>query len=111
MPCWPCRAGGWVVTVMSQLTGLPAVFVRKEAKAYGTRKTAEGISVAGRRVVGVEDVVTTAGALVKGCLSLREAGAMLDTVACAIDREEGGAANLASHGISLRPALRRKDLG
>lgn len=99
-----------IVTVMSQLTGLPAVFVRKEAKGYGTRKAAEGPSVAGRRVVGVEDVVTTGGALVNGCLALRADGALLDTVVCAIDREQGGSGNLAVEGIELRPALTRADL-
>ena len=99
-----------IVTVMSQITGLPAVFVRKEAKAYGTRKAAEGPSVTGRRVVGVEDVVTTGGALVNGCLALRADGAVLDTVVCAIDREQGGGSNLAAEGIELRSALKRADL-
>lgn len=99
-----------LVTMLSQLTGLPAVFVRKQAKEYGTRKTAEGGSVSGKRVVGIEDVVTTAGALKVGCLALREAGAVVDTVVCAIDREQGGAANLAEHGIELRAALSRADL-
>ncbi len=99
-----------IVTVMSQITGLPAVFVRKTAKFYGTQKVAEGGPVHGLRVVGVEDVVTTGGALVNGCLALRGAGAVLDTVVCALDREQGGEANLAAHAIALRPALRRTDL-
>lgn len=99
-----------IVTVMSQLTGLPSVFVRKAAKPYGTRKAAEGINVAGQRVVAVEDVVTTAGALVNGCLLLREAGAVVDTAVCAIDREQGGAERLAAEGVTLHPALRRGDL-
>jgi orotate phosphoribosyltransferase len=99
-----------LVTVMSQLTGLPAVFVRKEPKTYGTCKLAEGSDFAGRRVVGVEDVVTTAGALLNGCRGLRERGAVLDTVVCAIDREQGGAANLAAEGIVLRSALTRAEL-
>lgn len=99
-----------IVTVMSQLTGIPAVFVRKEAKTYGTCKVAEGGPVAGLRVVGVEDVVTTGGALIKGCLALRDVGADLDTVVCAIDREQGGSENLHEHGIRLKPALRREDL-
>ena len=64
--------------------------MRKEAKQYGTRKIAEGQPVDGARVVGVEDVVTTAGALVNGCIAPREAGANVDTVVCAIDREQGG---------------------
>jgi len=99
-----------IVTVMSQLTGLPCVFVRKEAKGYGTRKVAEGRDVAGLRVVGIEDVVTTGGALLNGCLALRMAGAALDTVVCAIDREQGGKGNLAAEGITLRAALTRQDL-
>jgi len=99
-----------IVTVMSQITGLPAVFVRKAPKEYGTRKAAEGVPVVGRRVVAVEDVVTTAGALVNGCLLLRQAGAVIDTAVCAIDREQGGAENLAAKEVRLRSALRRADL-
>lgn len=99
-----------LVAVMSQLAGLPAVFVRKEPKTYGTRKAAEGIAVAGQRVVAVEDVVTTAGALVNGCILLRESGAVVDTAVCAIDREQGGSESLAAVGVTLRPAMRRADL-
>lgn len=98
-----------LVTVLSQLTGLPAVFVRKEPKAYGTRKVAEGGPVTGLRVVAVEDVVTTGGALLNGCRALRADGALLDTVVCAIDREQGGA-NLAAEGLALLAALTRADL-
>jgi orotate phosphoribosyltransferase len=43
-----------VVTVLSQVAGLPAVFVRKRAKPYGTRKLVEGCPVAGRTVTVVE---------------------------------------------------------
>jgi len=86
------------------------VFVRKEAKMYGTCKVAEGGPVIGLRVVGVEDVVTAGGALISGCLALREVGADLDAVVCAIDREQGGAGNRHEHGIRLRSALRREDL-
>ena len=99
-----------IVTVMSQLTGLPAVFVRKEAKEYGTRKAVEGGTVDGLRVVAVEDVVTTAGALVKGCMELRRAGGVVDDAVCAIDREQGGSGNLAAAGITLRSAMSRTDL-
>jgi orotate phosphoribosyltransferase len=99
-----------LVTVLSQITGLPAVFVRKAPKEYGTRKAAEGVAVTGLRVVAVEDVVTTAGALVNGCLLLRDAGAVIDTAVCAIDREQGGAESLAAAGVGLRAALRRADL-
>lgn len=99
-----------LVTVLSQITGLPAVFVRKAAKDYGTRKVAEGGEVSGRHAVAIEDVVTTAGALVNGCLALRSAGARLEVAVCAIDREQGGRENLAKHDITLHAALTRSDL-
>jgi orotate phosphoribosyltransferase len=99
-----------IATVMSQLTGLPTVFVRKEAKPYGTCKAIEGGSVEGVRVVAIEDVVTTAGGLIKSCLELRRDGAVMDTVVCAIDREQGCTENLSAAGISLRAAFRLHEL-
>ena len=60
-----------VATALSLASGIPAAFVRKEAKAYGTAKLAEGAPVEGRRVVIVEDVVTTGGQV---ALSARAAG-------------------------------------
>lgn len=99
-----------LATVMSQLTGLPTVFVRKQAKEYGTNKAAEGGPVNGRRVVLVEDVVTTGGALLASCRQLRSIGAQVVTVVCAIDREQGGRENLAAEAVQLRAALTRRDL-
>jgi orotate phosphoribosyltransferase len=99
-----------IATVMSQLTGLPTAFVRKQAKEYGTGKAAEGSAVDGLRVVVIEDVVTTGGALLASCRQLRDAGAKVDSVVCAIDREQGGRKNLAAEGLQLRAALTRRDL-
>jgi hypothetical protein len=45
-----------LATALSLRTGLPAVFVRKKAKEYGTRQLAEGGAVSGRRLLVVEDV-------------------------------------------------------
>jgi orotate phosphoribosyltransferase len=99
-----------IAVVMSQLTGLPTVFVRKQAKEYGTAKVAEGGPVDGRRVVLVEDVVTTGGALSGSSRQLRAAGAEVGWAVCAIDREQGGRESLAAESIQLRPALTRHDL-
>lgn len=38
-------------------SGLPAVFVRKAAKEYGTCQAVEGMQTDGRKVVLVEDVI------------------------------------------------------
>jgi orotate phosphoribosyltransferase len=92
-----------LATVLSQVTGLPAGFVRKQAKPYGTRRLAEGFDVAGRRLVVVEDVVTSGGAVVDSCRALRSEGAEVAVAVCVIDREAGGPANLADVGVELRP--------
>src|SRR5918995_898051 len=95
--------GGPLATLLSQVTGLPAGFVRKQAKPYGTRRLAEGFDVAGRRLVVVEDVVTSGGAVVDACRALRSEGAEVAVAVCVIDREAGGPANLAEIGTELRP--------
>src|SRR3954466_2145153 len=48
-----------IATALSLETGIPAAFVRKEAKTYGTSQLAEGADVADRRVTVIEDVITT----------------------------------------------------
>ena len=74
---------------------------RKAAKDYGTRRLAEGGEVDGRRLAVVEDVVTSGGQLIASCRDLRERGAEIVRVRCVIDREAGGAANLAEQGLDL----------
>jgi orotate phosphoribosyltransferase len=92
-----------LATVLSQVTGLPAGFVRKQAKPYGTRRLTEGLDVAGRRLVVVEDVVTSGGAVVDSCRALRDEGAEVAVAVCVIDREAGGPDRLGEIGVELRP--------
>ncbi|MCU1380489.1 MAG: Orotate phosphoribosyltransferase [Acidimicrobiales bacterium] len=99
-----------IVTMLSQVTGLPALFVRKEAKSYGTCRLAEGGEVEGRNLVVVEDVVTTGGQVLLSCAELRERGATVDTVLCVIDREAGGPEAFAAEGLALRALLTMSQL-
>jgi orotate phosphoribosyltransferase len=99
-----------IVTMLSQVTGLPALFVRKEAKAYGTCRLAEGGEVEGRNLVVVEDVVTTGGQVLLSCADLRARGATVDTVLCVIDREAGGPEAFAAEGLALRALLTMSQL-
>ena len=87
------------------MTGLATRFVRKDAKAYGTCRLAEGGDVDGERLVVVEDVVTSGGQVVMSCADLRERGAEIVRVLCVIDREAGGAAALQAEGLELRGAV------
>ncbi len=99
-----------IATMLSARTGLPALFVRKQAKTYGTCKLAEGPDVAARRVTLVEDVVTTGGAVRDATVALRERGAVVETVVCAIDRSPGDADPLADIGLEVRAVLTKDEL-
>jgi orotate phosphoribosyltransferase len=99
-----------IATVLSTLTGQPTLFVRKQAKEYGTCKLAEGPDVAGRRVTLVEDVITTGGAVRDATRALRDAGAVVEVVVCAIDRSPGDENPLADVGLEVRPVLTKAQL-
>ena len=55
-----------LATLLSQVTGIPALFVRKQAKEYGTRRIARAGDPAGRIALLVEDVITTGGDVARG---------------------------------------------
>jgi orotate phosphoribosyltransferase len=92
-----------LATALSLATGKPALFVRKKAKDYGTCRFAEGGDVAGRRLLVVEDVITSGGQVVASTNDLRNSGAEVADVVCVIDREAGGAATLAASGLQMHP--------
>jgi orotate phosphoribosyltransferase len=56
-------------------TRIPSVFIRKETKEHGLGKRVEGGSVEGKRVVLVEDMVTTGGSSLSAVDALRDEGA------------------------------------
>ena len=96
--------GGVPLAVMlSQLTGLPTRFVRKQAKEYGTCRLAEGGDIEGRRLLVVEDVITSGGQVVLSTRDLRALGASVEHALCVIDREAGGKTHLAEAGVQLTP--------
>lgn len=99
-----------VATMLSHLTGIPAVFVRKKQKEYGTCKIAESGNVYGKQVVVVEDVVTSGGQIIESIDQLRNFGAIVTNVLCVIDRESGGTQSLAANGLTLLPLFRMSEL-
>jgi len=103
--------GGVPLAVMlGQLTGLPVVFVRKKAKDYGTMRLAEGGDIAGKKLLVVEDVVTSGGQVVISTNDLREPGAIVDSAVCVIDREAGGVDALAEAGVALAALFTMSEL-
>jgi orotate phosphoribosyltransferase len=99
-----------LATAASLESGLPFLIVRKEAKEYGTANRLEGPYEDGECVCLVEDVVTSGGALLESVEALREAGLVVNTAVCVVDREEGGADALARHAVRLRSLFRAGEL-
>lgn len=99
-----------IATTVSQILGIPTLFVRKHAKEYGTAKQIEGPDFAGRRVTIVEDVITTGGAVRDAVTALRAGGATVEVVCCAIDRSPAGENPLADVDLAVHPVLTKADL-
>jgi orotate phosphoribosyltransferase len=86
-----------------------AFVVRKAEKKHGMQQRVEGPSVAGRRVLVVEDVSTTGGSPLTAVEALRAADAEVVGVALIVDRGAAGAIRAA--GLECRSAYSLADLG
>lgn len=99
-----------VATAISLINGKPVVFVRKQAKEYGTCKIAEGGEIQGSKLVIIEDVVTSGGAILDAVRELRSRKAIVESVYCVIDRESSGRENLEKEGLSFNPLFTKSQL-
>lgn len=96
---------------LSHTAGRPiaAFFVRKQAKEHGAKKLVEGLApndtLAGKRVVVVEDVTTTGGSALKAIEALKADGAIIDCVITVVDRQEGAADAFKAAGLTFVPLL------
>lgn len=99
-----------LATAMSLESGLPAVFVRKAAKTYGTCRAVEGGEVRGRRIAIIEDVISTGGAVADAAMLLRDEGAVLAGVVCAIWRGKGTPRIESDPGLQVTAVLTEADL-
>ncbi len=107
----PLEMGGIpIATAISLKTGLKLVFVRKKAKEYGTCKFAEGPDIKGKKLLIVEDVVTSGGQIIISANDLRREGAIIEKSICVIDREQGGREALSENNIDLLPLFTMTDL-
>ncbi len=71
-------AGVPFATMVADRLGLPLTYVRPQPKSHGTGGQIEGAEVSGRKVVLVEDLITSAKSIVLFTNALRGAGATVD---------------------------------
>lgn len=99
-----------VVTMLSHVTGIPAAFIRKSAKSYGTCKYAEGPDLVGKNITIIEDVVSSGGAIIEALDHLAQDGIHPISVLCVIDRQTGGSENLKSRDHQLHSVFTMEDI-
>ena len=99
-----------IATAISLKTNIPVVFLRKEAKSYGTSKFAEGPAIKNKKICLIEDVITTGGQVLITTAMLRKEGAQVDDVLCVIDRSEGKTEKITEAHLRLRPLFTMAEL-
>jgi len=90
---------------------LDAFVVRKTGKAHGLQQRIEGPSIAGRRVLIVEDTTTTGASPMDAVSAAREEGAEVVAIATIADRATGAKEKLAAEGLTYRAAYSLRELG
>jgi orotate phosphoribosyltransferase len=87
--------------------------VRKQAKDHGTESLVEGLvrgdTLAGKRVVIVEDVTTTGGSAIKAAEVVRAEGGNVVRVVSVLDRQEGASEAFKAAGLAFSSVLHAAD--
>jgi orotate phosphoribosyltransferase len=100
-------------SLTSFLRGTPkdAVYVRKDVKDHGSKRTLEGDTrlAPGASLVILEDVTTTGGSTLKAVEKLRAAGYKVESVVTLVDRLEGGREAIEAAGLRLTAIYTRRD--
>lgn len=60
---------------VAQKLGLPMAYIRDKAKGHGKENQIEGLIEAGKKVIVIEDLISTGGSSLKAALAVRDAGA------------------------------------
>ena len=101
---------GLIVKAAAQGEYLDGLIIRKEIKSYGTKSGIEGPHLERGTLVSVlEDVVTTAGSVIKAIKKLRENNYIVEEVLSIVDRQEGGYEALYEENVKLKSLFTIKD--
>ena len=60
---------------VAQKLGLPMAYIRDKAKGHGKENQIEGLIQAGKKVIVIEDLISTGGSSLKAAIAVKDAGA------------------------------------
>jgi len=84
----------------------PMIYPRREIKEHGTRRPIEGALEAGETALLVDDLITRGGSKLEAIETLQAVDLIVNDVLVLIDREQGGAIDLAEQGYALHAVLK-----
>ncbi|MFC1752877.1 orotate phosphoribosyltransferase [Thermoproteota archaeon] len=99
-----------LAAVVSLQVKKPFIIVKKAVKGYGTQKLIEGAFNPGERVVVLEDVLTTGGAVLRACDIIKENKLSIVKIIGVINREEGAFENIHAQGYEVDALISTTDL-
>ncbi|MCL4460086.1 MAG: orotate phosphoribosyltransferase [Chloroflexi bacterium] len=99
-----------IATAVSLEMGVPLLYARQEAKEHGTMRLIEGEFKAGETAVVIDDVITTGTSKLEMIKSLEEAGLKVHDIVVVVDREQGGAEQMALAGYCLHSVIGLREM-
>jgi orotate phosphoribosyltransferase len=90
-----------LVTAVSLKSGIPAAYIRKGKKHYGTQARIEGSVEKGMQVAVIEDVTTTGGTILETANLVEEIGGVIDRLIVVVDRNAEAVENVREAGYEL----------
>ncbi len=91
-----------IVSVLSIKVKKPFIIIRKEKKDYGTKKEIEGSWNPGDRVLLIEDVLTSGGAVLESAKKVLQSNMKVVKIIGVVDRCEGAKEKIKSEGFEYQ---------
>lgn len=103
--------GGVAIGAMiSVITELPLLIIRKAEKNHGMESIIIGDPEAKKVVLLIEDVTTTGGSVINAAHILRNEGMIVREIIAVVDRDEGAEDALEKEGLNLISLVKAKSL-